>query len=314
MTAQQYNDDFAWRNGFGGGLICGMRPDSEAFIQWTKSFQAKCPSLAVDGYFGPSSLERYEEIIGKPSVQVLGIDVSGHQLPSELDMAEMKALGRDVAGIKLVQGVGGESKHCNSHTMSAIKAGLEIFHYGFCSPWTDFLDDSVQEAERFFKLLQRYPDDQILAAVDFENKGYKQKKDDDGNRLETCVYGQEMYDLWKGRRGGGRPEYIQRMTDWIESYLYRFVELYGAHPMLYSYPGFIRDRIDLDAVDDILFEGPLWLASHTLGNPMVRHKMDKRFHLMLHQYSSKGDEETRRIFDHGLDLNRAPYGLKYLRR
>jgi len=314
MHATQYNDDFAWTHGFGGGLIEGLRPDSEVFVQWTKTFQTK-HRLTVDGYFGPKCLAKWTELHGPPSLQVLGVDVSGWQDHDELDWQALAEAGRLFAGIKVVQGTGGEAKACRQHTRGARAARLiDVFHYGFCTPWTGFADDSVAEAERFFEMLSRYQSDTIIGAADFEDKGYKQRKDSAGRKTDGCEYGQEMYDLWRGRRGGGRVEYVQRMTGWIERYLHRFVELYGRTPILYSYPSFLRDRIDLGTVDSILFECPLWLASHTLGDPMKRHHMDARFDLVIHQYSSSGDEQTRAFFDHGLDLNRAPYGLSKVMR
>ena len=321
MTPREYNHDFAWINHFGGGLhgprLGGLRPSSRAFETAVRAFQADV-GLDVDGYFGPKTLAEHTRIYGPPSRCAHGIDISGHQREDdhnestdsldEIHFEELQNAGFSFAIIKALQGEGVEAERCRDHTTNAEATDMAVGHYHFAMPRPFDPGSARRQAVRFSEVMSEYTYDRLIPAVDVENKGYKQRTTDDGRKLDECVYGQRMYDLWRGGTES-RLEYVRLMSTWFAEYLDHVDRLFGCAPLLYSYPSFLRKRIDVDAVGQIIFECPLWIAAYTMQDPRQPYAIDGRFNIVVQQWTSDGDDRTRPIFDHGLDLNRAPWGL-----
>lgn len=63
MSAREYNEKFARREGFASGLR-GVHPlpSTDEFVDWAISFQRK-HRLTADGYFGPSSFRKFKFIV-----------------------------------------------------------------------------------------------------------------------------------------------------------------------------------------------------------------------------------------------------------
>jgi GH25 family lysozyme M1 (1,4-beta-N-acetylmuramidase) len=303
----EYNEKFSWEHGFGGGLsknennsFCGLNPSTVSFVKATRVFQ-KCEGIICDGYFGPEAFGRYKDIYGVPTLERLGYDVSGYQNPKKLSHTRMYEAGYSFVIIKANQDDRDKiARSCAVHANVAQSiAGMDFTYYAFNVPWSDFQNDAKAEAEAYLSILSKLPEGTIRITVDAENKGYKVDKNS-----SKVKYGQEMYDLWKGRRGGGRHEYRTRMTDWYYEYLGRLEEELDYWPILYSYPSFLRSRF-VDGHN--LGVCPLWLA--TRGSLEKPGPIGGFPNLRIHQFSSDGDARSRKVYNKDLDLNRAPFGF-----
>ncbi len=326
--AQKYTEDFAWKNDFGGGLngglyrdnlFAGMVPGTVRFDDATVGFQARY-DLKPDGWFGEKSFLKYKAVYGEPDLLVHGIDISGWQAPDdhrqnatdpkEIHYDKMREVGFNFVIVKTCQGVGSVAKHAVAHINNAVNDGTPHSEYTYATPWTDFKNDAVPEVDSFVESIEVVGAGPIKPVLDHESKGYKRKKDGD-KKLHECHWGQEMYDLWRGIRGGGRAEYIDRMTDWTHQWLERFESLFGELPMLYSYPSFLNYRIHLEGK---ILQCKLWLAGYTRKNPLKKWNIDPRLDMVLQQWTSKGDERSKSVYSKGLDLNKAIYGLRPIMR
>jgi GH25 family lysozyme M1 (1,4-beta-N-acetylmuramidase) len=314
MGAIEFNEDFAWRNGFRGGLVkegtegnmfAGIDPTSHLFLRRTKLFQAE-QKLSVDGYFGRDTLTSYRDTFGEPSVQVLGIDVSGWQKPLSINYEGFYEAGYRFVIVKLCQGTGSISRYCSQHVELARAAGMEIGYYVFGSPYSHGEYDAREEVENALATLATVPAPDLTLTLDLEDKGYRVDKE-----TGSVERGRRMYDLWENNRN----EYKKRMLDWTVAWLEYATSELGKPPILYSYPHFLDGRLERRLTEEtprvsVLASYPLWLASRTLGKPREIPGWDR---VAIQQWTSEGDDVTLAIYPKDLDLNRAPWGIDALR-
>jgi hypothetical protein len=275
-------------------------PNDSMYGPAVREFQDSV-GLEADGLFGPDSLDAYRTLYGEPSRARRGFDISRWQ--AGIDVA---AIGRDFVVIKALEGVGPPARCAASHTRAAQSAELEYGHYHYATPETNGENDACDEAELFVSTVEDLGWGTLRCALDLENKGYKIKKRADGT-VKRIVYGADLYQLWRE----DRPAYRARITEWACTWVERYHQLTGHWPLLYSYTGYLNKRVD--PVQPLTRCG-LWLAAHCEGrDPRVVYHIDPRWKLVCVQYSSSGDEESRRVWNHGLDLNLAPWGLSAVR-
>jgi len=302
VSAQTFNENFAWRNGFGGGLapvgmgcniFAAQDPASESFAATTRTFQY-ARALKADGYFGRKTLAQYEKAFGPPSLELQGFDVSVYQNPRKLDFGRMYDDGHRFCGIKLYQGDDIPDRHAHEHARNAISSLLDFLYYLYDTPFTRGVHDAILEAEAALRALDKAPPSTLRLACDAEHKAYHVDK-----KTKRVMWGHEMHALWKKKPW----EYRRRMTDWLLAKLHHLEVRIGYKPMIYSYPDFLIRRLYSEELTDY----PLWLSSRRLSKP---HTIPGYQRLACQQWTSEGSEQTRLHYDHDLDLNRAPYGLE----
>jgi len=306
MSARSYNADFAWRNGFGGGLACehepglfaGLDPGSLAFVEATSAFQLTA-GLVDDGYFGPATFAEYLATHGKPSLQVLGYDVSYCQKARKLSHQKMRDAGFVFFWAKASEGRTIQDARAREHVEAGVRAGSDFGFYHF--HFFTLEDHARAQAEHFVRCVEPLPEASLRPVLDLEHKGYKLR--DDG----SIKYGRPEFEAYKRDRSGYRERMTSQMLAWCE----RIEELLGVPPLVYSYPSFLRDRVHRVA-PGWYERHQLWLSSRRLSQPHEVPGWTLR-QTVCQQSTSQGTDETRAIYDKQLVVNRAPWGLAELR-
>lgn len=325
--ALAFNEDFAWLNGFGGGLAAachgldnpfsGEEPGSQEFYETTLGFQSS-HGLKVDGWFGGDTLKVYTEAFAKPALQLEGMDISGYQKPERLDVPALKAAG--LGGFGMVKYI--ESKYndlaisAGEHTLAFCENDIPTGGYSFIrtDKWhtSKFLTHAREQAERFIRAIEQveaflkaygvHVYVKLLPTVDMEHKGYKVNKSTGKVR-----YGKEMLAMYTDNR----TEYVRRLTEGHAVVVEVIKRELGILPLLYSYPNYLRKRVK--PIPE-LTQCPLWNSIRYKGSPhkYKQHKVPAEYEgqLVLKQWQTDGsDPRVLEIYGRRLDINQAPYGL-----
>lgn len=306
MGAQEYNRDFAWRSGFPQGLSFSadssrekIRPETEQFVSETRKFQQE-EGLTADGYFGPSSFKRYKRAGYAHCDQfVMGYDVSYAQRADKLSHAKMLGLSppHTFFWAKASEGTTIQDMRAQEHTEAALKTGQLFGYYHFFRFYVDKQNARAQ-ATHFANCVRQLPPAKLRPVLDLEHKGYKVNADG------SLRHGALEHGLWQKDRG----EYKRLMTLEALKFVDQVERELRVRPLVYSYPSFLRSRVDV--LDDPAWyrQHQLWLSSRRLTYPhdVPGWTMDD---MVCQQFTSQGTETTRSVYDKGLDVNRAPWGM-----
>ena len=184
---------------------------------------------------------------------MLGVDVSNHQgIIDNLDWKKAAADGVVFAWCKATEGRTYTDKTFLHNFMGARDAGVKVGAYHYARP--DNNNPPEAEADHFLRVVETL-DAPLLPVLDFEHDA-------------------------PAMTGAAMTAWAKRWMDVVE-------QRYGARPIFYSYPYFIRGQMDGAAA---LAGEKLWLADYG-PNDGKRHPISvkfPRFELVAHQYTSNG--------------------------